>query len=122
MKRHIWTTIAITLALITLASGLNSLSENLLSGQVMLLLAVACRSANKRRFNEVNETKLRFLMEYFLVASAVLLVVLQNRLIDRIATEPFANVVIPVVSITFYIIAYVKASKSKEAISEGTTE
>ena len=75
----------------------------------MLLSALACRSANKRRLMEVESTTTRKLYEFSLIIVLVLLVILQNGLKDLIATDPFPNVVIPFVCLIFYFLAFYKA-------------
>ena len=109
MKKHIWTSVAVALAVLTYASGIQTLSGNMLAGEVMLLSALACRSANKRRLMEVQSTTTRTLYEFSLIIVLVLLVMLQNGLKDLIATDPFPNVVIPFVCLIFYFLAFYKA-------------
>jgi hypothetical protein len=109
MRKHIWTTMSIVLAIVTWASGIQTLSGNLLAGEVMLLSALACRSANKRRLMEVNSTNSRIAFEFVLIVVMVLLVILQNGLKDLIATDPFPNVVVPFVCLIFYFLAFYKA-------------
>jgi len=109
MKKHIWTTLAMALAVLTYASGIQTLSGNMLAGEVMLLSALACRSANKRRLMEVQSSTTRKLYEFSLIIALVLLVILQNGLKDLIATDPFPNVVIPFVCLIFYFLAFYKA-------------
>ena len=111
MRRHIWTTLSIALAIITWVSGLQTLSGNLLAGEVMLLSALACRSANKRRLMEVHSTNKRMIYELVLIVIMVLLVILQNGLKDLIATDPVPNFVIPVICFIFYSLAFYKARK-----------
>ena len=109
MRKHIWTTMSIILAIITWASGIQTLSGNLLAGEVMLFSALACRSANKRRLMEVSSTNTRIAFEFVLIVVMILLVILQNGLKDLIATDPFPNVVVPFVCLIFYFLAFYKA-------------
>lgn len=121
MKKHIWTSLALALAMLTYASGIQTLSGNMLAGEVMLLSALACRSANKRRLNEVQSTTTRKLYEFSLIIVLVLLVILQNGLKDLIATDPFPNVVVPFVCLIFYFLAFYKAKsivKVDEVVEE----
>ena len=83
----------------------------MLAGEVMLLSALACRSANKRRLMEVASTNKRMLYELVLIVVMVLLVILQNGLKDRIATDPVPNFVIPFICFMFYAVAFYKARK-----------
>ena len=113
MRKHIWTTLAISLAILTLVSGIATLSGNLLAGEVMLLSALACRSANKRRLQEVTRNKIRITLEFGLIVIMILLVVMQNNLKYLIATDPVPNFVIPVICLIFYLLAFFKAWKNK---------
>ena len=67
MKRHLWTTLAIILGVLTWASGIQTLSGNLLAGEVIFLSALACRSANKRRLMEAQFTYKRLVFEFMLI-------------------------------------------------------
>ena len=121
MRKHIWTTMSIILAIITWASGIQTLSGNLLAGEVMLLSALACRSANKRRLMEVSSTNTRIAFEFVLIVVMILLVILQNGLKDLIATDPVPNFVIPVICFIFYSLAFYKA-RNIEKIEEVSDE
>ena len=121
MKKHLWTNLAIVLAVLSWASGIQTLSGNMLAGEVMLLSALACRSANKRKLMEVESTNKRLIYETVLIVVMVLLVILQNGLKDRIATDPVPNFVIPVICFMFYAVALYKARKI-EKVEEVTAE
>ena len=116
MRRHIWTNISIALAILTWASGIQTLNGNLLAGEVMLLSALACRSANKRRLMEVTSSNKRKVYELVLILIMVLLVILQNGLKDLIATDPVPNFVIPVISFMFFVSAFYKARKLEQVV------
>jgi len=111
MKKHLWTNLAIVFALLTYISGIQALSGNMLAGEVMLLSALACCSANKRRFLEVQSTNKRIAYEIILIVAMVLLVILQNGLKDLIATDPVPNFVIPIICLMFYALAFYNARK-----------
>ena len=111
MKKHLWTNLAIVLAVFSWVAGIQTLSGNMLAGEVMLLSALACRSANKRKLMEVESTNKRMIYELVLIVVMVLLVILQNGLMDRIATDPVPNFVIPVICFVFYALAFYKARK-----------
>jgi len=121
MKKHIWTSIAIVFAILIYASGIqdvigNSGGGKFLTGHSILLSAIACRSANKRKLKEVNNTNLRKIIEALLMLVLVLLVVLQNDLAVRIEIDPAPNLIIPIVCLIFYLSAYVKANKANAEI------
>jgi hypothetical protein len=84
----------------------NSNSGQLLAGEVILLSAIACRSANKRRLKEVSNSTLRKFIEGLLMLALVLLVVLQNDLSIRLATDPAPNLIIPVICYLFYVLFF----------------
>jgi hypothetical protein len=114
MKKHLWTNLAIVLAVFSWASGIQTLSGNMLSGEVMLLSALACRSANKRRLMEVQSTNKRIIYELALIFFMVLLVTLQNGLKDLIANDPVPNFIIPVICFMFYAKAFYNARKMED--------
>jgi len=126
MRNHLWTSIAIGCAILIFASGIqavlaNSSGGQLLSGEVILLSAIACRSANKRRLKEVSNSTLRKVIEAFLILVLILLVVLQNDLAVRIEIDPAPNLIIPVICFMFYALAFYKATKI-EKFEEVTEE
>jgi hypothetical protein len=121
MKKHLWTNLAIVLSVLSWASGIQTLSGNMLAGEVMFLSALACRSANKRRLKEVQSTNFRIIYELVLMVIMVLWVILQNGLKDLIATDPVPTFIIPVICFIFYALAFYKARKI-EKIDEVTEE
>ena len=121
MKKHIWTSIAIVFAILIFVSGIQDVMGNsgggkVLTGHLILLSAIACRSANKRKLKEVNNTNLRKIIEALLMLNLILLVVLQNDLAVRIQIDPAPNLIIPIVCLIFYLSAYVKANKANAEI------
>ena len=119
MKKHIWTSITIAFAILIFVAGIQDVGNNngrVLTGEVILLSALACRSANKRKLKEVNNTNLRKIIEALLMLVLVLLVVLQNDLAVRIQIDPAPNLIIPIVCLIFYLSAYVKANKANAEI------
>jgi parvulin-like peptidyl-prolyl isomerase len=126
MRNHLWTSIAIGCAILIFASGIqavlaNSSGGQLLTGEVILLSAIACRSANKRRLKEVSNSTLRKVIEAFLILVLILLVVLQNDLAVRIEIDPAPNLIIPIICFMFYALAFYKATKI-EKFEEVTEE
>ena len=122
MKKHFWTNLAIVLAVLSWIAGIQKLSSgNMLAGEVMLLSALACRSANKRRLMEVQSTNKRIIYELALIFFMVMWVTLQNGLKDLIATDPVPTFIIPVICFMFYALAFYKARKI-EKVEEVTEE
>ena len=119
MKKHIWSSITIAFAILIFVAGIQDVGNNsggVLTGEVILLSALACRSANKRRLKEVINTNLRKIIEALLVLVLILLVVLQNDLAVRIQIDPAPNLIIPIVCLIFYFSAYVKANNANAEI------
>ncbi len=63
---------------------------------------------------EVNSGNKRIIFEISLIVIIILLVVLQNGLMDLMATDPVPNFVIPVISLMFYALAFYKARNIKK--------
>ena len=113
MKKHIWTTMAIILGIFTWISGVQPLSGGqMLAGEVILLSALACRSANKRRLQEVIPSTLRMCSEFAFIVLMIALVVLQNGLMEKIYTDPVPNLIIPIVCFIFYMFGFFKAKNA----------
>lgn len=112
MKKHMWTTMAIIFAVLLFGSKPQALGGNLLAAPVVLLSALACRSANKRRLQEVAANKVRVIIEFSLIFIMILLVILKNDLADLIRVEPVPNLIIPVFCLAFYVSAFFKARNS----------
>ena len=112
MKKHIWTTLAIWLGILSFASGTTqSIGGNIIAGGVILLSAFACRSANKRRLLEVRSNSIRIGVEFALMLILFSLIVMQNNLILLVTADPVPNVIIPLICIYFYEQAYFKARR-----------
>jgi hypothetical protein len=113
MKKHIWTSLALALGVISFVSGITQLNSGILVGPVIVLSAIACRSANKRRFSEVETTNKRMVVEFILIALMILSIALQSDLKTRIALDPVPNFIIPVICLIFYVISYIRAKNKK---------
>ena len=111
MKKHIWTSLAIAFGVISVAAGVTAGGGLLVSGGVIILSALACRSANKRRFSEVKSIAARKAYEFALIVAMIFMVILQQGLKNLIATDPVPNFVIPVICLIFYLFAFYKAGK-----------
>ena len=108
MKKHTFTTLAIIIGLLLFCSGLSHQKPGI-DGLIIFLSALACRSANKRRNLEVVSTKTRIFFEFLIMSFVLALTLLPNNLKYLIATYPFQNFLIPLFSVVFYIIDFVKA-------------
>ena len=123
MKKHIGSTIALILGVLSFASGVNFISgvnsdspSGLVTGPVIILGALAYRSAKKRKSGEVNNTNLRKGLEILalvMIASAILL---QNDLRYQIITDPVSNMIIPLWAIIAYTVIAFKNRKTADKI------
>jgi hypothetical protein len=76
----------------------------LLAGVVMILGAVAYRSAKERKLGEAKWVLTRRVLEVFLIALICVVILTQNDLKRLIATDPIPNAIIPIWAIVAYLI------------------
>ena len=107
MKKHIGSTISIVLGILLFAS-VSTNPNGLVTGSIIILGALAYRSAKKRKLGDVNTTLLRKGLEIsalIIIAAAVLL---QNDLKTLIASDPVPNFIIPLWAIVAYAVISLK--------------
>ena len=107
MKKHIGSTISIVLGILLLAS-IPTNPNGLVTGSIIILGALAYRSAKKRKLGDVNTTLLRKGLEIsalIIIAAAVLL---QNDLKNLIASDPVPNFIVPLWAIVAYAVISLK--------------
>ena len=114
MKKHIGSTIALILGFLSFAGSVaNPTNQSgLIAGPVIILGALAYRSAKKRKLGEVHDTSLHKGLEglaLIIVAAAILL---QKDLITLIATDPVPNLIIPLWVIIAYVVVAFKAKQA----------
>ena len=119
MKKHIGSTIALVLGIFYFASGLTNPgnSGGLVAGPVIILGALAYRSAKKRKLGEANNITLRKGLEVLALIVIAVAILLQKDLKNLIATDPVPNFIIPLWAIIAYIVIASKAKQSTEKIS-----
>lgn len=119
MKKHISSTIALILGILSFASSLANPSNpsGLVAGPVIILGALAYRSAKKRILGEVKTTLLRKGLEVSAVVIIAAAVLFQNDLKNLIATDPVPNLIIPLWAIVAYILVASKTKKATEEVS-----
>ena len=119
MKRHIGSTIALILGFLSFASSLANPSNpsGLVAGPVIILGALAYRSAKKRNLGEVKSTLLRKGFEASALVIIAAAVLLQNDLKNLIVTDPVSTVIIPLWAIVAYIVILSKTKKATEEVS-----
>jgi hypothetical protein len=76
----------------------------LIGSVVMILGALACRSAKKRKLGEAKSTFMRQFLECTLLLLIALVILLQNNLRYLIETDPLPNFVIPLWAFLAYLI------------------
>jgi hypothetical protein len=107
-RRHLGSTIALGIGGCGLVGGLAAAAKGqlgtLIAATVMILGALAYRSAKKRKLGEVRSTITRLILEFTLLLLIALIILLQNNLKQLIATDPVPNGVIPLWAILAYLI------------------
>lgn len=112
MKNRFWgSIIALIFGALSILGGFSKLvaknsdgGDSVIAGLVMFLGALAYRSAKKRRLNlKVDKMQTRNIERAELLI-ALLLIILQNNLLDRMYMNPVVNLVIPVWVLTAYVI------------------
>jgi hypothetical protein len=78
----------------------------------MILGALAYRSAKKRRLGEVDSTLTRRAIEYALLLTLILIVLLQNNLAYLIASDPVPNALIPLGAVIAYLVVVLLPRKT----------
>lgn len=111
--KHIGSTLAMILGVLVIVTGLSKASaggsiDYLNSGLQMLLGAMACRWAKKRKFDEIPNTGSRKILEGVLIFFAVAITVFRSDLPIAIALDPFPNLIIPVWVVFAYLVAVFK--------------
>jgi hypothetical protein len=114
LKRHLGSTLALIIGGLSLVSGLarvatlgaNSFepgSSTLQAGVVIILGALAYRSAKKRRIGEAKSTLTRRFLEIASLVLICLVILMQNNLKYLIETDPVPNALIPIWAILAYL-------------------
>ena len=114
-ERHIGSSIAMALGGLMFVSGLAQPNGGTITGPVIVLGVLAYRSAKERWLGQVKPTKLRRFLEVAGVMTAVLMIVLQNNLIDRLTVDPAVYFVLPVWILVAYAIIGFRAPRVLDA-------
>ena len=114
MKKHIGSTIALILGFLSFVSSVANPSNRsgLIAGPVIILGALAYRSAKKRMLGEANNTALRKGLEVLALIMIAAAILLQKNLTNLIVTDPVPNLIIPLWAIIAYMIIVSKAKQS----------
>ena len=103
MIKHIGSTLALIVGVLSILSGLTKPGGILIMGMVIVLGALAYRSVKKRKLGEVSSTQSRAIYEASAIVVALLAVLLQNNVVYLIQTDPVPNLIVPI----WVLVAYV---------------
>ena len=117
MKKHLGSTIALIFGGVTFISGIIKASSLIITGPIIILGALAYRSAKKRKLGEVRASLLRKALEIAAIVIIFAAVLLQNDLKHLIATDPVPNLIIPLWAIIAYSIMALKAQNATDEIN-----
>jgi len=118
MKKHIGSSIALFIGALSIFAGLAKPSAILFSGVVIILGALAYRSAKKRRLGETKSSVTRKAIEITAVIIAMAIVLLQDNLLKAIESDPAQNLIIPLWVLVAYIVMFMRnpIQKRKKAL------
>jgi len=88
------------------------------AGCAAILGALAYRSAKKRKYGQVEESGLRKFLERAAIILLVLIALIYKDPVNRMLTDPFPNIVIPLWALIAYICMAVKKRKVSETADE----
>ena len=115
VKKHLGSTAALVVGVISLVSGLANPGALIVAGQIIILGALAYRSAKKRWLGEAKQSLLRKSLEATAMVGLVAVVLLQNNLAALVVSDPVPNLIIPLWAVIAYsIIAFKKQRTTKE--------
>lgn len=104
MKRHLGSTLSFLFGIITLLQGISNHKLGIMPGIIIILGALACRSAKKRKLGEVKSSKTRKITEGVAIAIIVYIVLSQKNIFDKIYDHPLYFSIIPVWAIIAYFL------------------
>lgn len=111
MKRHLGSTLSFLFGIMILFAGLADHKITNIPGIIIILGALAYRSAKKRKLGEVKSSKTRKIMEGFAIAIIFYIVLSQKHIFDKIYDDPLYFLIIPIWAIIAYV--WVNMSKTK---------
>lgn len=120
VRTHLGSSTALVLGCLGFVGGLSAVTKGgpggtLIGALVMILGALAYRSAKKRKLGEVKSTATRLILEITMLLLIVLIIALQNDLAQLIVTDPIPNALIPLWAILAYLIAIPKSVMRSQA-------
>ncbi len=111
MKKHIGSTIALILGILYFISGLTKGNSGLIAGPIMILGALAYRSAKRRKLGTAKSTSFRKYLEITAICIIIAGVLFQKNLPYLIATDPVPNLIIPLWALIAYLIIAIQRSE-----------
>lgn len=128
MLRHLGSTAALALGILAIVGGLASVwrgrgsgaGDLIISGPVIILGALAYRSAKKRWLGQVASTKTRRFGEGIAILLIFALLLPLENLKTLVATQPVHYVIIPVYAIVAYMIIGFRAPKHDQSMITAT--
>ncbi len=102
--RHLGSTVALAFGCLYFISAWAEPSAGIIAGPVMILGALAYRSAKKRKLGEVKSTPIRQVVEIALLLLISVMILAQNNVLHLIETDPVPNLLIPVGAILAYLV------------------
>jgi len=108
MKKYLGSTVALILGVLSVVAGLVKPSSTLIGGIIIVLGALAYRSAKNRKCGEVTTSLVRKALEVFAIGIIIALILLQRNAMYYIKTDPFPNLVIPLWAIIAYLVIALK--------------
>ena len=115
MKKHLGSTLSLVLGALTLAAGITQPASGglLVAGPVIILGALAYRSAKKRYLGEVANSMLRRSLEAAALLLLLAVVALQRNVTELIESDPVPNLLIPLWAVMAYAIVGFRSAKNE---------
>lgn len=109
IRRHLGSTLALIVGCLYFLSGISAASrsentEGFVGGPIIILGAIAYRSAKKRKLGEVKSSLTRKSLEVVILLLICFLAFARNDLREALIIHPFASLIIPVWTILAYLI------------------
>ena len=104
MRKYLGSTVALAVGAISVAAGLVKPSSTLTAGIIIILGALAYRSAKKRKLSKVKTSLIRKNLEVFAIVIIIALILLQHNAVHYINTDPVPNLIIPLWAIIAYVV------------------
>ena len=116
--RHLGSTIALIFGGLSVLSGVAKPSPLLISGFIVILGALAYRSAKKRKWGEVKSSVPRIVAELAAILVIGVLIFGQNNLVAQMVNDPVPNVLIPLLAVIPYVVMTLIPRKKRKPNSE----